>query len=67
MLELGLLDSKMTQFPQSLQAIAAIYTAKKYMHHQEKSAHKQSGDNSNHYYSSSLILLDLNVPDYTTD
>ena len=31
MLELGLLDSKMSQFPQSLQAIAAIYTAKKYM------------------------------------
>ena len=31
MLELGLLDSKMSQFPQSLQAIAALYTAKKYM------------------------------------
>ena len=31
MLELGLLDSKMSQFPQSLQAVAAIYTAKKYM------------------------------------
>jgi len=29
-LELGLLDSKMTQFSQSLQAAAAIYTAKKY-------------------------------------
>ena len=25
------------------------------------------GDASNHYYSSSLILLDLNVPEYTTD
>jgi hypothetical protein len=31
MLELGLLDSKMSQFPQSLQAVSAIYTAKKYM------------------------------------
>lgn len=33
MLELGLLDSKMSQFPQSLQACAAIYTAKQYMQH----------------------------------
>jgi len=33
MLELGLLDSKMSQFNPSLQAIAAIYTAKKYMMH----------------------------------
>ena len=31
MLELGLLDSKMSQFPQSLQAMAALYSAKKYM------------------------------------
>lgn len=31
MLELGLLDSKMSQFGQSLQAVAAIYTAKKYL------------------------------------
>jgi len=31
MLELGLLDSKMSQFSQSLQAVAAIYTAKKYL------------------------------------
>lgn len=31
MLELGLLDSKMSQFNQSLQAVAAIYTAKKYL------------------------------------
>lgn len=31
MLELGLLDSKMNQFSASLQAIAAIYTAKKYL------------------------------------
>ena len=31
MLELGLLDSKMSQFDQSIQALAAIYTAKKYM------------------------------------
>lgn len=30
-LELGLLDSKMSQFNQSLQAVAAIYTAKKYL------------------------------------
>lgn len=33
MLELSLLDSKMNQFPQSLQAVSAIYTAKKYMKH----------------------------------
>lgn len=31
MLELGLLDSKMNQFNNSLQAISAIYTAKKYL------------------------------------
>jgi len=31
MLELGLLDSKMNQFSASLQAIAAIYTARKYL------------------------------------
>lgn len=31
MLELGLLDSKMSQFNQSLQAVAAIYMAKKYL------------------------------------
>jgi hypothetical protein len=31
MLELGLLDSKMSQFSASLQAISAIYTAKKYL------------------------------------
>ena len=31
MLELGLLDSKMNQFSNSLQAISAIYTARKYM------------------------------------
>lgn len=31
MLELGLLDSKMNQFSSSLQAIAAIYTARKYL------------------------------------
>jgi len=36
MLELGLLDSKMTQFPQSLQAISAIYTAKKYITYNER-------------------------------
>ena len=60
----------MSQFPQSLQAIAAIYTAKKYMHHQEKSAQKYSNSNdstSNYYYSSSLMLSDLNVPQYTTE
>jgi hypothetical protein len=33
MLELGLLDSKMNQFRPSLQACAAIYTAKKYLKH----------------------------------
>jgi len=31
MLELGLLDSKMNQFSNSLQALSAIYTAKKYL------------------------------------
>lgn len=31
MLELGLLDSKMNQFSDSLQAVAAIYTSKKYL------------------------------------
>jgi len=31
MLEVGLLDSKMNQFSASLQAISAIYTAKKYL------------------------------------
>jgi cyclin B len=31
MLELGLFDSKMNQFLPSLQAVAAIYTAKKYL------------------------------------
>lgn len=31
MLELSLLDSKMNQFSASLQAVAAIYTARKYM------------------------------------
>lgn len=31
MLELGLLDSKMSQFDQSLQALSAIYMAKKYL------------------------------------
>lgn len=66
MLELGLLDSKMSQFPQSLQAIAAIYTAKKYMHHQEKSAHKYMND-SGHMFSSTQILQELNVPGYTPE
>jgi hypothetical protein len=31
MLELGLLDSKMSMFKQSLQAVAAIYSAKKFV------------------------------------
>ena len=31
LLELGLLDSKMYQFKHSLQAVAAIYTAMKYL------------------------------------
>ena len=66
MLELGLLDSKMSQFPQSLQAIAAIYTAKKYMLHSERSTHKSFAEHS-HQQSSSLILSDLNVPQYQTE
>ena len=33
MLELSLLDSKMNQFSHSLQAVAAIYTARKYIKH----------------------------------
>ena len=37
MLELGLLDSKMNQFSNSLQAISAIYTAKKYLKFYSKS------------------------------
>ena len=36
MLELGLLDSKMSQFNQSLQAVAAIYTAQKYLNIQNQ-------------------------------
>jgi hypothetical protein len=43
MLELGLLDSKMSQFPQSLQAISAIYTAKKYITYNER---QQNADSS---------------------
>ena len=51
MLELGLLDSKMSQFNPSLQAVAAIYTAKKYlnMHNSEISQ------------PSSFMLNDYNV------
>lgn len=67
MLELGLLDSKMSQFPQSLQAIAAIYTAKKYMLHSERSATHKSFAEHSHQQSSSLILSDLNVPQYQTE
>ena len=33
MLEISLLDSKMNQFANSLQAVAAIYVAKKYLNH----------------------------------
>lgn len=33
MLEIALLDSKMNQFSNSLQAVAAIYVAKKYLNH----------------------------------
>jgi len=65
MLELGLLDSKMSQFPQSLQAIAAIYTAKKYMLHSEKS--QRSFAEHAHHQSSSWILADLNVPQYQNE
>lgn len=46
MLELGLLDSKMSQFPQSLQAIAAIYTAKKYMQFNERNGNVESSAGS---------------------
>ena len=42
MLELGLLDSKMNQFSASLQAISAIYTAKKYLKYYNNS--KQAED-----------------------
>jgi hypothetical protein len=57
MLELGLLDSKMSQFPQSLQAVSAIYTAKKYMQHTERLNGQES---FNHNVSlSALILSDL--------
>lgn len=67
MLELGLLDSKMSQFPQSLQAIAALYTAKKYMQFSqtENSANsKQGGSQSN---SSTLNLADLGEHNYTME
>lgn len=33
MLEIALLDSKMNQFSNSLQAVASIYVAKKYLNH----------------------------------
>lgn len=65
MLELGLLDSKMSQFPQSLQAIAAIYTAKKYMQFSEKTS-ESAGSTAKGAPSqqslSTLILSDLNCP-----
>jgi hypothetical protein len=74
MLELGLLDSKMSQFPQSLQAISAIYTAKKYITYNERqhnadssagSQAKGAGSNSVHPSSvSTLILKDLNCSQY---
>ena len=55
MLELGLLDSKMSQFANSLQAISAIYIAKKYL------------DLNNHSgFDFAPILKDLNV-DYTLE
>lgn len=41
MLELGLLDSKMNQFSASLQAISAIYTARKYLRYYN---HSKSSD-----------------------
>jgi len=37
MLELSLLDSKMNQFSHSLQAVSAIYTARKYIKHSNMS------------------------------
>ena len=45
MLELGLLDSKMTQFNPSLQAVSAIYSAKKYMNLQNSSSSEGSSFN----------------------
>jgi len=51
MLELGLLDSKMSQFSPSLQAIAAIYTAKRYL-----SIHNPSQQDIG-----SFIISDFNV------
>ena len=38
MLELGLLDSKMNQFSNSLQAIAAVYVARKFLKFYNNSA-----------------------------
>ena len=55
MLELGLLDSKMTQFKQSLQAVAAIYMAKKFL-----------DINNPSNFDFATVLSDLNVH-YTLD
>jgi hypothetical protein len=58
MLELGLLDSKMNQFRASLQAVSAIYTAKKYLKHY----HGSRSDNE----STGISEFNLNGV-YTTD
>ena len=55
MLELGLLDSKMSQFANSLQAVSAIYIAKKYLDLNHQSS-----------FDFAPILKDLNV-EYTLD
>ena len=70
MLELGLLDSKMSQFPQSLQAISAIYTAKKYMQQSDKNGDTSAGSMAKGAPSNSistLILSDMNCPQYSIE
>ncbi len=70
MLELGLLDSKMSQFPQSLQAVAAIYTAKKYMQQNDKNTDSSAGSTAKGGVSnsvSSFMLSDMNTPQYSMD
>jgi len=41
MLEIGLLDSKMHQFPQSLQAVSAVYSAKKFLKYHNNSSNRE--------------------------
>ena len=59
MLEVGLLDSKMNQFDTSLQAISAIYVAKKYL--------KCYSNTSQSEVLAILPEYDLPSPSYTTD